>query len=309
MSENEKALQKAEVVLPQNLEDYAMTAETLIRQANIVREVVAKVMVKDVHYGLIPGCGKKPSLLKPGAEKLLVTFRLSPEIITEEVDMPCGHKQFNVKCNLVSIVTGAFIGSGVGSCTTMESKYRFRKAEQKCPECGEETIIKGKQEYGGGWLCFKKKGGCGAKFQDGDAVIENQEMGRVEHDNPADYYNTCLKMAKKRAQVDAVLTCTAASDEFTQDIEDLVSNGTMKPEAEKKSNKPDVKTPQETDPDKIKIDRVTQKHIFAQLDEASIERTAFKKFLKEEFKTETSTDILVIDLPKVEQFIADNSKC
>ncbi|WP_418719751.1 hypothetical protein [Bilophila wadsworthia] len=45
-------------------------------------------------------------------------------------------------------------------------------------------------------------------------------MGRVEHDNPADYYNTCLKMAKKRALVDAVLTCTAASDIFTQDIED-----------------------------------------------------------------------------------------
>lgn len=45
-------------------------------------------------------------------------------------------------------------------------------------------------------------------------------MGRVEHDNPADYYNTCLKMGKKRAFVDALLTCTAASDIFTQDIED-----------------------------------------------------------------------------------------
>lgn len=38
--------------------------------------------------------------------------------------------------------------------------------------------------------------------------------------NPADMYNTCLKMAKKRAFVDAILTCTAASDCFTQDIED-----------------------------------------------------------------------------------------
>jgi len=33
--------------------------------------------------------------------------------------------------------------------------------------------------------------------------------------------NTILKMAKKRAQVDAVITATAASDIFTQDIEDL----------------------------------------------------------------------------------------
>lgn len=38
--------------------------------------------------------------------------------------------------------------------------------------------------------------------------------------NPADVYNTVLKMAKKRAFVDAILTCTAASDCFTQDIED-----------------------------------------------------------------------------------------
>lgn len=38
--------------------------------------------------------------------------------------------------------------------------------------------------------------------------------------NPADMWNTCLKMGKKRAFVDAILTCTAASDCFTQDIEE-----------------------------------------------------------------------------------------
>ena len=31
-------------------------------------------------------------------------------------------------------------------------------------------------------------------------------------------------MAKKRAQVDAILTATAASDIFTQDLEDIVAN-------------------------------------------------------------------------------------
>jgi hypothetical protein len=36
-----------------------------------------------------------------------------------------------------------------------------------CPECGKsKAVIKGKAEYGGGWLCFGKKGGCGAKWQD-----------------------------------------------------------------------------------------------------------------------------------------------
>ena len=48
-----------------------------------------------------------------------------------------------------------------------------------------------------------------------------QDRQRVEYDNPADYYNTALKMAKKRAHVDAILTATAASDCFTQDVEDM----------------------------------------------------------------------------------------
>ena len=47
---------------------------------------------------------------------------------------------------------------------------------------------------------------------------------KVENDNPADCYNTVLKMAKKRALVDAVLTATAASDIFTQDLEDISAN-------------------------------------------------------------------------------------
>lgn len=36
-----------------------------------------------------------------------------------------------------------------------------------CPKCGKvKPVIKGKEEYGGGWVCFKKKGGCGATWQD-----------------------------------------------------------------------------------------------------------------------------------------------
>lgn len=35
-----------------------------------------------------------------------------------------------------------------------------------CPHCGAVgAIIQGKPEYGGGWLCYKKKGGCGAKYE------------------------------------------------------------------------------------------------------------------------------------------------
>lgn len=41
--------------------------------------------------------------------------------------------------------------------------------------------------------------------------------------NLADIMNTCLKMAKKRGFVDAVLTATGASGLFTQDMEDIAA--------------------------------------------------------------------------------------
>lgn len=47
-----------------------------------------------------------------------------------------------------------------------------RPESKKCPKCGAAAIIKGKQEYGGGWLCYQRKGGCGFKWPDGDAEIE-----------------------------------------------------------------------------------------------------------------------------------------
>ena len=67
--------QKYEVV---DITSYAMTANDVVRQVQLIQEIMANVMKVDEHYGTIPGC-KKPSLYKPGAEKLSVTFRLSPE--------------------------------------------------------------------------------------------------------------------------------------------------------------------------------------------------------------------------------------
>lgn len=45
-----------------------------------------------------------------------------------------------------------------------------------------------------------------------------EDREQVENDNIADVYNTVLKMAKKRAHVDATLTVTGAADIFTQDL-------------------------------------------------------------------------------------------
>ena len=57
------------------------------------------------------------------------------------------------------------------------------------------------------------------KTDEGQWVIA-EKGEKQENPDIADVYNTVLKMAKKRAMVDAVLTITAASDIFTQDLEE-----------------------------------------------------------------------------------------
>jgi hypothetical protein len=208
------------VTVSEPLDSKPLTASDIKAQVTLIQQVMEAVMQEGFHYGVIPGT-QKPTLLKPGAEKLIVTFRLAPLLNVERIELADGHREYQVKCTLVHIPTGRVFGEGIGSCSTREAKYRYRQSERLCPHCGKATIIKGKAEYGGGWLCFAKKGGCGAKFADRDEQITEQPVGRVENPDLADIYNTILKMAKKRALVDATLTATAASDIFTQDMEDL----------------------------------------------------------------------------------------
>lgn len=156
-------------IIPQNLPQN-MTVDELKQQVDLVKKVIGSMMQQDKHYGKIPGCGPKPTLLKPGAELLLALFRLRPDLIVNRELLEEGHREFSVTCTLKDS-EGNFRGQGVGSCSTMERKYAFRRGGEPNP-------------------------------------------------NIADTYNTVLKMAKKRALMDAVLTNTAASEFFTQDIED-----------------------------------------------------------------------------------------
>lgn len=204
-------------------------ADTLNKVA-LVMEVMDQVMKDGEHYGTIPGCGEKKALLKPGAEKLGLTFRLKPQFEVKRFDYPNNHREYEIRCVLSDGT------HGVGTCSTLEGKYRYRSGERKCPKCGKASIIKGKVEYGGGWLCYVKKDGCGAKFGDDDKIITGQNVGKVEHDNPADFWNTVLKMGKKRAHVDAIITATACSDIFTQDVEEAV-------EAADNASKPNQESP------------------------------------------------------------------
>jgi hypothetical protein len=184
----------------------------------------------DGDYGVIPGTTKK-TLLQPGAQKLDNLFGLVPKFFIQEKDLDwTGARHngepffyFEVCCKLFR--GEFFMGEGVGSCNSWESKYRYRNSERVCPECGRDAIIRGKAEYGGGWLCFKRKGGCGVKFEAGDPAIEGQETGKKPNPDIADVVNTVMKIANKRAHVAATINATSASEFFAQDLEDMPSYG------------------------------------------------------------------------------------
>jgi len=189
---------------------------------NIMVQATKQVLQDNVDFGKIPGTGDKPTLLKPGAEKLCFLFQLSPtfEMVDSVEDWDDGLFYYRYRCTLRTR-DGMIIANAEGSCNSRETKYRYRNGSRKCPQCGQETIIKGKAQYGGGWLCFRKKGGCGAKFGDNDPQITGQQIGKVENPEPYELVNTLQKMAQKRAHVAATLIGTGASQFFTQDMEDL----------------------------------------------------------------------------------------
>lgn len=193
-------------------------------QHNFLSQYVKQSMVEGTDYGRILG-SEKPTLLKPGAEKLIDLFSCTPEftLVPEfcHEDFETGFFKYTFRCRIISRDLGAVLAEGYGSANSRESRFRWRLAHRKCPACQKDAIIQGKSEYGGGWVCFKKKGGCGEKYVATDERITSQTVGRVVNEDIADLDNTILKMAKKRAQVDGAIALARCSDMFTQDVEDF----------------------------------------------------------------------------------------
>jgi hypothetical protein len=83
-------------------------------------------MQRDIDYGIIPGTAK-PSLLKPGAEKLCRLFNLRPhfELIHSVVDFEKPLFHFHYRCSLNR--GGEMVGSGDGCANSMELKYQKQK--------------------------------------------------------------------------------------------------------------------------------------------------------------------------------------
>lgn len=243
------------------------------------QQFVAEYMVKDEDYGQIPGT-PKPTLYKPGADKLCELYGLSDSytILNRLVDFDSGLFDYEIECRLIK--DDRVIATGLGCCSSFEGKYRWRDSKRICPSCGKDTIIKGKEEYGGGWLCFKKSGGCGSKFNEDDPAIMDQVIGRVENDDLATIKNTVFKIAKKRSKIDAVLSATRSAGMFTQDVGDTEGKKTTPP-IQQPQRKSETQPPTNGDViTKPQVSRLWAKGFSANPQRQSLEKPQIEAILK-----------------------------
>jgi hypothetical protein len=212
--------------------DLWRTAAEIRAQVNRIQEVMKAVMKKDVHYGVITGT-QKPTLYKAGSEVLLSTFRIAVELQVEDLAMGSGEAHYRVLARGRHQTSGIVIGEGIGECSSLEEKYRWRAAV--CDEEFEETALDRRR----------------VKYKKWNGKVDRVKQVRTE---PADIANTVLKMAKKRAQIDLCLTGLAASDVFSQDIEDMPSelrdelHGSDDESGAPRSTKPATRAPQQRTP-------------------------------------------------------------
>ena len=93
------------------------------------------------------------------------------------------------------------IAQGVGLCSSKEDKYRYRWVNENRLS---NNINKDS-------LPYRVKSGKYGEYK----------QYRVENEDICSIANTILKMAKKRAEIDAALLVGSLSELFTQDVEDL----------------------------------------------------------------------------------------
>lgn len=181
-------------------------------------------------FGIIPGT-KKPSLYKPGAEKLLYFHGLGVRLssISGETIADWKNKFFNFsyRAEVYNPRSGNVIATADGSCNSKEGKYAYRwLTEAKVPKGTNINDLPSKEVQGsrGSFMLY-----------------------RMDNDDICDIVNTLQKMAQKRAMVAAVLIACRASDIFTTEEEAEQGHGGTSaetPKDAKGNKKPAISAPQ-----------------------------------------------------------------
>lgn len=193
--------------------DNTLSVAALQQRAAAVRKMLTSHLVDGVHYYAFTSSGAlakpgdnsagRPSLNKAGAEQAMLLFGIrafpNVEIIREGDDYT-----YRVTCEMRSS-NGESLGFGVGEASTEEEKYAWRGAA--CQEEWDDADPHKRRKK------YKKK------WDERARAYGKPEIVLQVRENSADKRNTVLKMAKKRAMIDACLTVLGISDMFTQDID------------------------------------------------------------------------------------------
>ncbi len=163
------------------------------QRVDYIDQMKREIMKEGRDYMVIPGT-KKPSLVKPGAEKLAAAFILAPTYTTTDQT-----ERFHEEWNYESPV--------------------FKWQNEKKVQTGTET--KGTVGfYSYRVSCELRHRETGQVWASAEGVMNSRERGRETAPS-----NTILKMAQKRAFIAAVLNATFSSELFTQDMEDYPRGG------------------------------------------------------------------------------------
>jgi hypothetical protein len=183
-----------------------LSVRQLVQNVARIQSAMREVMKEGIHYGKIPGT-PRPTLLKPGAEVLCLMFRIAidPDRIEDlsAID-PSGlpYIRYRVRLRFTSQVSGVFLGSAWGDASSLEEKYKWRRAT-------------GRKEFDATLSDHRR-----VKMRRGQQKGSEWEEFQIRTE-AEDISNTILQMAIKRAEVSGTRRVTACSDIFGQDLEDL----------------------------------------------------------------------------------------
>ena len=157
-----------------SLELSTQAIESTKHNIALCQQLVAEVLEKDIDYGTIPGV-PTPFLWDSGAAKIMAAFNCYADYKVIDTAMQTPHIRYTIMSQLVSRSSQQIVATGIGAASTKEVKHRYR------------------------WVDNPEAEGISRKG------LKTRKDGKYRIPNPdtEDLLNTIVKIAAKRADVDA----------------------------------------------------------------------------------------------------------
>ena len=130
------------LTITENLTITNITEETITAQLKAIsafQSLIKSQFKENFHMGVIPGTGKKPTLLQPGAQVICTLLSLQPRysIVEKTRDFKSGLFEYIVQCQLIG-GDGLIHAESIASANSFEAKFQ---REAKYNENGERLGI------------------------------------------------------------------------------------------------------------------------------------------------------------------------